>query len=132
MRVLVVEDEPVIAINIQATLLDLGYRPFAAATLAAAADILEHSHVDIALLDVRLPDGDGCSLGHKLVERSIPFALMSGTEILPGMIPVGTPILHKPFGSAELTNLLSNLAEQRDRNDYMAGLKKPRRCDSGE
>ncbi len=63
--VLVVEDEPLLQQRLRGVLLALGYAPDAllfAATLAEARAGLAQQPVALALVDLQLPDGNGCDL----------------------------------------------------------------------
>lgn len=63
--VLVVEDEPFLQQRLRCVLLALGYAPDAlvfAASLAEARGCLAEQPVALALVDLHLPDGDGCEL----------------------------------------------------------------------
>ena len=63
--VLVVEDEPLLQQRLRGVLLALGYAPDAllfAATLAEARACLAQQPVALALVDLQLPDGNGCDL----------------------------------------------------------------------
>lgn len=62
MRVLVVEDDERIADGLAAHLGRLGHAVDAAATLAAGWAALRSEPFDLVLLDLGLPDGDGCTL----------------------------------------------------------------------
>ena len=57
-RVLVLEDEPIIALDIEGILCDAGLEVAATlSTCAAAMEWLKANTVDVALLDIDLPDG---------------------------------------------------------------------------
>ena len=63
--VLVVEDEPLLQQRLRGVLLALGYAPDALlfpATLAEARACLAQQPVALALVDLQLPDGNGCDL----------------------------------------------------------------------
>ncbi|WP_027014913.1 LuxR C-terminal-related transcriptional regulator [Comamonas composti] len=63
--VLVVEDEPLLQQRLRAVLLALGYTADAllfVASLAEARECLAQQPVALALVDLHLPDGDGCEL----------------------------------------------------------------------
>ena len=78
-RVLVLEDEAIIALDVEGILTDAGFK--VAATLATCADALEwldnHS-ADIALLDLHLLDGSCAPVGNRLAQLGIPFVVFSG------------------------------------------------------
>ena len=75
-RVLIVEDEPIIAKDLSYTLEDIGYEVAGIAYEAdSALQILENQDVDLALLDINI-DGDinGIQVGEKIADKyNIPF-----------------------------------------------------------
>src|SRR5687767_13722423 len=48
----------------------------AAGNLAAGLDLVEHAHPDVALVDIRLPDGSGIDLTRQLLERRPDLAVV--------------------------------------------------------
>lgn len=71
MTVLVVEDDSMISEGLQISLRQDGYEVLAAGTQKEALDILDvHQNIDIYLLDVMLPDGDGYTVCRKIREKS--------------------------------------------------------------
>lgn len=78
--VLVVEDSVLVAMAIEAVLLDRGYDVIVAGSLAAATDRLQRGAIAAALLDVHLPDGSTLELAHELVARDCPIAVCSGMD----------------------------------------------------
>ena len=112
-QVLVVEDEPVIAMDLAAELQDHGHQvagPFARCREAMAW--LASSQPDCAVIDVALEDGSGLEIGRELRRRGIPFVFFSGAE---GLKPEAhgewgeTPWVGKPVASAHLVRLLEGL-----------------------
>jgi DNA-binding response OmpR family regulator len=78
-RVLVLEDEAIIAMDIEGILTDAGFK--VAATLATGADALEwlgRNVADIALLDMHLLDGSCEPVARRLADMAIPFVVFSG------------------------------------------------------
>ena len=76
--VLVVEDEFLIAMDLEAMLERLGAQVLGpAATVHAAFRLLETLRPDVALLDVHLKDGLVTPVAEALRSRSIPYALAS-------------------------------------------------------
>ena len=85
MTVLVVEDDKIILEGLQISLRQDGYDVLTAGTQKEALDILaKQSEIDIYLLDVMLPDGDGyriCEEIRKRSEASILFLTACDDEI---------------------------------------------------
>ena len=85
---------------------------------AARARLAEHD-VDIVLLDVRLPDGNGLELAAELMARGEgerPKVIVMSASVLPAeqaaAIAAGCDaFLAKPFRTAQLTGALASLAE---------------------
>lgn len=105
MRVLIVEDEPLLAMLIEEGVRDLGHDVAgSAATVAQALAALEAETVDMALLDFTLGDDtNSLPVARRLQERGIPFAYLTGHNSLPtgDGVPVA-PILMKPFTMDQL------------------------------
>ncbi|WP_170134931.1 response regulator transcription factor [Acuticoccus kandeliae] len=74
-RILVVDDEDDIRKLVAMMLMDEGFEVLEAATIAQADSILDKSEVSLALIDLRLRDGDGMSLVRRL-------AAIQGTGII--------------------------------------------------
>ena len=79
LRVLVVEDEALIALDLCLVLEDLGCRPVGpAASVGAALDLLRGSFPDAALLDENLGTTLVTPVAEALAHRDVPFAIVSG------------------------------------------------------
>ncbi len=61
-RILVVDDEPDLRELYTLTLVREGWQVDEAGSVAGARALLEQQHFDIAIVDIRLPDGDGLEL----------------------------------------------------------------------
>jgi two-component system response regulator PilR (NtrC family) len=68
-QVLVVDDEPDLRTLYELTLLREGYRVEAAGTLAEAWQILDSKKFDAVITDMRLPDGLGLELLHRMAAQ---------------------------------------------------------------
>ena len=77
--VLVVEDDPgLLRFFIQALKVS-GYGATGAACAAAARAIIEREHVDLAIIDIGLPDADGIALGQSFAtDHGVPFIHLTG------------------------------------------------------
>jgi len=112
-RVLVVEDEALIAMMIEDLLADRGYRVAGpAASLRAAIACISSGGLDFALLDVNLGAGaTSFALADALRTAGIPFAFITGygpDGVRPDLRDV--PVLTKPFDIAALDDLLAELS----------------------
>src|SRR5262245_11862827 len=81
-RVLIVEDEPLIAMEIEQALESAGASVDIAATLDEALRLTEQG-VSAAILDLVLGASDGGALCARLRERAIPFVIYSGRSDIP-------------------------------------------------
>ena len=110
MRVLVLEDDVLISMDLAGILADLGHEavgPFRRVADAVAA-IRSEIAIDYALLDHSVGPTSSEEAGSALSERGIPFAFVTGRsrEELPAAF-ADVPMLVKPIGRASLESLLS-------------------------
>jgi DNA-binding response OmpR family regulator len=79
-RILIVEDDPFIALDLQAIVEGEGHR--VVRVCPSLADARRHvlDDFDFALLDVDLGDGKSFEVAVRLCERHIPFAFVSGSR----------------------------------------------------
>lgn len=78
-RVLVVEDEMMIVLVIEETLVDLGLDVVGPApSLDAALRLATGASIDAAILDINIRGGNSYAVADILAERGIPFVLCSG------------------------------------------------------
>lgn len=110
-RILVVDDEPLIAMDIVATLEDEGFRIIGpAATLQKALSLIEAGEFDAALLDANLAGEPVDTLAAALVRRNIPFAFVSGygREGLPEAYRQAA-LIKKPFQRQRLIDVVQQM-----------------------
>ncbi|WP_423605246.1 response regulator [Sphingomonas sp. MS122] len=108
-RILIVDDEPLIAMMLEDILGDLGYAVVGPALEVGEAEALaREAAIDAAILDVNLGNRTSHSVAELLRERQIPFVVASGdgkATIMPG----AGGALAKPFWPAMVRAALSNL-----------------------
>ena len=107
---LLVEDNAPLRQMLSWELSDLGYQVRAAGGCAEARQLIERQSVRFALIDIRLPDGDGRELGAELAARApgVTIVLMSGAHDLqpdPGLAPHVRAYLKKPVNLHSLHQL---------------------------
>jgi CheY-like chemotaxis protein len=113
LKVLVAEDEALIAFDLELTLRELGCVVLPAApSVAGALAILGAERPDVALLDVNLADGSAAPVAEALAIAGVPFAVMTGHDA--GQIgePAlrSAPYLGKPYNFEDLHAMLAQLA----------------------
>jgi len=108
-KVLVVEDEMMIAMLIEDMLEELGCEPIGPASKAERAlELLASETIEIALLDVNLDGQATDAVAHELQRKGIPFVFATGYGA------TGVPkqhndrtVLQKPFQKTDLATALS-------------------------
>jgi CheY-like chemotaxis protein len=77
--ILIVENEPLIAMDVESMLNALGAaRVHHALTCRDALDWIDGNHPDIAILNLHLRDGPSTIVAERLADRTIPFVIYSG------------------------------------------------------
>ena len=110
-RVLVVEDEMLILMNVEMALEDLGCTSISAAgNVADALLLLSQQRFDAAIIDVNLGGDRSYPVADKLTERGIPFAFSTGNGDHGDRSDFDDrPVLKKPYLTAELVAVLNQL-----------------------
>lgn len=111
LTVLVVEDETIIALELEQILNSAGCRVLGpVATVADALELLEDAELGAALLDVQLLNGMSTTVAERLRALGIPFVLVSaytGPE-LEKPILANAPRVDKPVRQSRLLAALAN------------------------
>jgi CheY-like chemotaxis protein len=110
--VLVIEDDPLQALELEEIVRDLGCRVLGpVATKAEAIRLIRGDRPNVALLDVVLPDGDSVPVAKRLAASDVPFGILSGQAMHVMADPAfrGAPLLAKPYSSATVRELVRML-----------------------
>ena len=109
-RILVVEDEPLVAFDNEYLLKDAGYEVVATVeSLADALAVIEAEPLDLVLTDIRLSgEGDGIGVAEAAHARGIPVLFVTGHPS-PEAERVGIGCLAKPYSEKVLKNALQAL-----------------------
>jgi CheY-like chemotaxis protein len=117
-RVLVVEDDPIVALAIDAALRDAGATDVVVcASIACTMDVLEQGPVAAIVLDVHLADrSDGWALAElaDLLGPKPPyivFATGAPEDIPPEVAEMG-PVFEKPYDPVQLAEVLASGAKR--------------------
>ena len=106
--VLIVEDEPLIAMEIVQAFERAGALVLSANTVGQALLLLDNDGLSAAVVDHGLSDGDSSRLCERLKELDIPFVLHSGYSNLDGPCR-GAPFVAKPASPDVLVTTLERL-----------------------
>lgn len=112
-RILLVEDEPLIAMMAEDMLSDLGAEVVGPAhSLGAALELAEREGFDAAVLDINLQGETSDAVAEVLRRRGLPFLFATGY----GPRRVGeteAPVLDKPYTERKLAQTLRALLGER-------------------
>ena len=112
LRILVVEDDPIIALDIIGTLADAGAMVIGPAyRVAHALELLEASAIDIAVLDYRLETETISPVADRLSTKGIPYLFHTSSRSQVEQAHPGVPILQKPTRPEQLVVALKALTE---------------------
>ena len=133
-QVLVVDDEPDLRTLYELTLLREGYRVDAAGTLAEAWEQLQAKKFDAVITDMRLPDGLGLDLLHRMLaqqrgERCIVMTAYGSAENAVEALKAGAfdyltkPVDLKQFRTVVASAIQENAVPVRARNTAAAAVR---------
>jgi CheY-like chemotaxis protein len=111
LRVLVVEDEMLVAMNIEDMLLDLGHEVAGLASrLEPALQLAAEGTFDLAMLDVNLAGQPSFPVADVLIGRGIPFLFATGYGVK-GIAEAyrDRPVLQKPFRARDLGDIIGEI-----------------------
>lgn len=121
--VLIVDDEPAVREVVAEALTRCQMQVVEAATAAEARTALDERHVDVALIDVKLPDADGIDLAAQLKKlnptlESIVVTGKPSTQRAVGALRIGAAdFLSKPFDLNDLTERVDAAVRKRGDRD---------------
>ena len=108
--ILVVEDEPLIALDVTRAVTTAGGMVVSAGYLESGLCSTEHPALDAAVVDLRLGDGSGAKICERLRKRRVPFIVHTA---YPRMFASAewpdVPIVTKPASPEEIVLALQRL-----------------------
>jgi DNA-binding response OmpR family regulator len=113
--ILVVEDEPLIALDISMAFEHAGAHLTTTNTVRHAKVLVEHDGLSAAILDHALSDGQCTNLCDRLNERDIPFLMYTGMEKVTEGPCKDAPHLAKPASHATLLDAMEALIRDHNR-----------------
>lgn len=106
--ILLLEDEPLIMLDIKGLLEEVGARVHCARRLSEAILLLRTTRISAAVLDYVVTDGTADDLCEELKRRKIPFSIYSGRDLVDGTCSGGV-ILSKPSCVGDLMSMVRGL-----------------------
>lgn len=112
-KVLLVEDEALVAMMMEDVLTDLGWEVAGSfSDVAPTLDWLSRcEHLDAAVLDINLGSENVFPVAEALRARGTPFTFLTGYTAPMGASKFHTPVLNKPVDIAELEKVLMRFAK---------------------
>jgi len=109
-RILVVEDEPLVAFDNEHSLADAGYEVVGTVdNLADAAELIDREPIDLVMTDITLAgDGDGMDVARAAGAKGVPVLFVSGTCPVEAH-SLGIGCLAKPYSDKVLKASLEAL-----------------------
>ena len=106
--ILIVEDEPLIAMMLEDFLESLDYCVHATCeNVTDALRQVEGGGFDLAILDVNLNGETAWPVAHKLREKQIPFVIATGGHVEPPPAEfANVPVIEKPYTADRVTPAL--------------------------
>ncbi len=112
--ILVVEDEPLVSMQLVMMLEDLGYSVVGpSSSVSEGLEKVRSAAIDAALLDVTLGKELSIPIAEELVRMGVPFAFATGYSdgaMLPEHLR-SIPRISKPYLDTDLTAVLSDLVD---------------------
>ncbi len=110
MRILIVEDEALLALELEFEIEAAGHEVVAQApSYTAAIDVIDRDEPEFAFVDIHLLDGPrGVDVGYYLSQRQIPYVFVSGNvRRIPEDFAGALGAIEKPYTMNGLQNALS-------------------------
>lgn len=123
-KLLLVEDDESLAIGIEFTLKSEGYEVLRTSTVMNGKNLFNNEQLDLIILDVNLPDGNGYELckyirGSSNVPIIFLTALDEEVNLVLGLEIGGDDYITKPFGVRELLSRIKALLRRNSLNASM-------------
>ena len=112
-EVLILEDNMIIALDIEETMQDLSAKNInICSNSISASDILDQKSVSFAVLDINLGGSTSIEIAKKCQTKGIPIIFITGYKNLDTLLDIDLsdiPVLSKPMKKTDLVNALANL-----------------------
>jgi DNA-binding response OmpR family regulator len=115
LRILLLEDEPLIAMDVEQLCRDNGAAAiFVARNLEDAEHEAQRTGFDVAIIDLMLGGASTVDFATRLHAGKIPFVFASGYSMSPDLVAsfAGIPLIRKPYAGADLVEAVANAARR--------------------
>ena len=124
MKILLVEDNELIAKGLKYSLEQKEYEVIHTSYISETLEILKSENIDFAILDIALPDGNGFELYKDSVKpRNIPTIFLSAKDeeddIVKGLEIGAEDYITKPFSTKELIARISKIILRQKKNTIL-------------
>ena len=121
-KILLVEDNDTIVMGLKYLLKKEGFQFSSVKTIQETVEIMGKENIDLILLDINLPDGNGFDICSKLKEKedvAIIFLTARDDEkdIVKGLDMGADDYITKPFRNRELISRINNVLRRYGKND---------------
>jgi CheY-like chemotaxis protein len=112
LSILTLDDEALILLSIEGTLIEAGYEVATATTAEQALALLDSIQFSAALIDVGLRGGDSFPVADVLMLRKIPFVFCTGSDhVKIGERFMDVPTISKPFTDQLLLDTIDQVLQ---------------------
>lgn len=110
-RILIVEDEPLVAFDNEHLLSEAGYQVVGTVdSVEDAARLIDEEQIDLVLTDLTLSgDGTGADVARAARAKAVPVLFVTGHKLTPDVQSLGVGCLTKPFTEKGLKSALEAL-----------------------
>lgn len=110
--ILVVEDEPLVALDVDNALRNAGARVVSAGYVESGLYTTEHPNLSAAVVDLHLGDGSGTAVCRRLRHLGVPFLVYTGyPQMLIKHEWPDVQVISKPALPGQIVNAITTLLE---------------------
>ena len=121
-KILLVEDNDTIVMGLKYLLKKEGFQFSSVKTIQETVEIMGKENIDLILLDINLPDGNGFDICSKLKEKEdVPIIFLTARDdekdIVKGLDIGADDYITKPFRNRELISRINNVLRRYGKSD---------------
>ena len=127
-KILILDDEETLCYFLKESLEEKGYQAVTAHTAREGLKVATEQHVDLVLLDLKLPDGDGLSVLYEIrkADSDLPVIVLTGHAAVESAVQAmklgAYDYLEKPINLSKLSSSVAQALESRPGRSPAAGV----------